>query len=267
MFGRAPKLTISAPSFRSTTSRDTWIHYLEGDLKEVLELVPQWVRGTAIEQVENQIAIGNTRQYTAIVDRSRTKAITQAERNVRVFFVSQVFARNLAKAKSIIEAAVRKLTTTQTGVLAGKWQWYLQRGGPQGSLQYIGPSIPSGLTLRPGDAMILAPEAGYAFFANYYASRKQAYVPREVARARKAAAAGLKPPRRRRPPRGFGFIAYAARRVRPEFQRIGVSVWPRYTTELSTVGHRAHVGIPMLVFVVSKRGPKIFTATGENLTG
>lgn len=244
---------ISAPALRVTRTAEQVTQFLEGDLRQVREQAAQWVRAVAAEQIARQIELGNSRQYTAVVDGSKGKAVEQAERTVRVYFVTAVLARNLAKARRVLEAAVRRILKTRTGLLASGWQWYVQRGGPSGSTTLLGESVPPGLELRPGDALILAPRASYAWFANYNASRLEAFVPREVARARRVIAGGGKPPRRRRPPRGFGFMAYAARAIRPELRRIGVSVWPRFTTALAPPGTHARRGVPILVLVVNKR--------------
>lgn len=243
---------ISSPTLRVTRSAERITQYLEADLKQVREQAPLWVRAVAAEQIAKQIQLGNSRQYTAVVDGSQGKAVDQANRNVRVYFVSAVLARNLTKARRTLEAAVRRILTTRTGLLATGWEWHLQRGGPSGSISLLGVSVPPNLALMPGDALILAPRARYAWFANYNASRLEAFVPREVARARKVIAGGGKPPRRRRPPRGFGFMAYAARSIRPELKRIGVSVFPRFTTLLAPAGTRARYGVPILVLVVNK---------------
>lgn len=246
-----PKL--SAPALRTTRAGEQVTQYLQGDLKEIREQAPLWVRAVAAEQIANQIRLGNSKQYTAVVDGSSSKAIDQAQQKVRVYFVTAVLARNLTKARRALEIAVRRILKTRTGLLATGWQWYHQRGGPAGAIALLGDSVPPGLELRAGDALILAPRASYAWFANYNASRIEAFVPREVARARRVIAGGGKPPRRRRPPRGFGFMAYAARSIRPELKRIGVSVWPRFTTQLAPAGTHARRGVPILVLVVNRR--------------
>lgn len=243
---------ISAPSLRVTRTGEQITQYLAGDLKEVQAQAPLWVRAVAAEQIANQIQLGNTRQYTAVVDGSAGRNVDQATRSVRVYFVSAVLARNLTKAQRVLEVAIRKILTTHTGLLATGWQWWVQRGGPSGSTTLLGDSVPPNLALMPGDALILAPRARYAWFANYNASRLEAFVPREVVRARKVIAGGGKPPRRRRPPRGFGFMAYAARSIRPELKKIGVSVFPRFTTALAPAGTHARFGVPVLVLVVNK---------------
>jgi hypothetical protein len=112
----------------------------------------------------------------------------------------------------------------------------------------LGENLPGDLQLRSGDALILAPKAAYAWFANYNAARAKSFVPTEVKRVQ----AG-KVSRRRRPPRGFGFMAYAARRMRTDLTKIGVSVWPRFSPLLAPSGTTAKFGVPILVFVVSAR--------------
>lgn len=221
-------------------------------MKEIREQAPLWVRAVAAEQIANQIRLGNSKQYTTNVDGVAGKPVDQAMRIARVYFVTTVLARNLEKARRVLETAIRKILKTRTGLLASGWQWYVQRGGPAGGAQLLGDAVPPGLELRPGDALILAPRAPYAWFANYNASRLEAFVPAEVRRARRVIAGGGKPPRRRRPPRGFGFMAYAARIIRPELKRIGVSVWPRFTTELAPSGTHARRGVPVLVLVVRR---------------
>lgn len=252
-------LRLNVPERRSTRSREQWVQYLSDDLSRCWDLVPKWVRGTATTQIANQISLGNSKQYTTFVDRSAGKPIQQAERNVRVYFVAAILARNLEKAKRVMEAAVRNSVKSRTGLLAGGWQWYLQRGGPSGSLQFLGPSVPSGLTLRVGDALILAPKVAYAFFADYYASRKQTF----TGAARRAREKGVIT-RRVKPKRGFGFVAYAARRLRPELRRIGVAVMPRYSTDttIGVQGKRAGYGIPMLVLLVTRRARMMQGASG-----
>lgn len=238
---------------RVTRTAEQLTQYLEGDLKQIREQAPLWVRAVATEQIANQIRLGNSRQYSTLVDGAQGKAVDQANRIARVYFVTAVLARNLTKARRVLEAAIRRILKTHTGLLASGWQWYVQRGGRSGSMQLLGEAVPPGLELRPGDALILAPRARYAWFANYNASRLEAFVPAEVRRARRIIAGGGKPPRRRRPPRGFGFMAYAARSIRPELKRIGVSVWPRFTTQLAPPGTRARQGVPILVLAVGRR--------------
>lgn len=244
---------LSAPTLRTTRSGEQVTQYLQGDLKEIRTQGPLWVRAVAAEQIANQIRLGNSPQYTTLVDGSAGKPVDQAIRIARVYFVTAVLARNLTKAKRVLETAVRKIMKTRTGLLATGWQWYHQRGGPNGTMALLGDTVAAGLELRPGDALILAPKASYAWFANYNASRLQAFVPRETARARRVIAGGGKPARRRRPPRGFGFMAYAARMLRPELRRIGVSVWPRFTTQLGPGSQHSRFGVPILVLVVNRR--------------
>lgn len=247
--------TISAPSLRVTRTAEQVTQYLQGDLEQILKQVPLWVRATAAEQIARQIQLGNSKQYTAVVDGSQGKPVDQAERKVRVYFVTAVLARNLEKVRRVLEAAIRKILKTHTGLLASGWQWHVQRGGKSGPIQLLGDALPPDLALRPGDALILAPKAPYAWFADYYAARVY-YAPkaqaRQIARARRAIAGGGKPPRQRRPARGFGFMAYAARSIRGELRRIGVGVVPRFTTQLGPQGVRSRYGVPILVLTIKK---------------
>jgi hypothetical protein len=241
---------ITSPTLRVTGSAETWIGFLKADLKQVQEQVPLWVRYTAIEKINEQLALGNSKQYTAVVDGSRTKAIMQAERRVVVYFVTTVLTRALNKAKPVLRRAIMRVSKRQTGLLADGWVWYLQRGGKHGPISFLGDSLPSSLELRPGEAVMLVPRAAYAWFVNYYASRKQSFVASE----RKVR---VKPSKRRRkrPPRGYGFMAYAARQLRSELKQIGFSVWPSFTPDTPPApgGVKARFGVPILVFVAKRQ--------------
>jgi hypothetical protein len=239
---------LSAPSLRETKSIEQVRQYFQGDLAQVRTAAQQWVQQTAAREIANQIQLGNSKQYTQTVDGSTSKPLSAATQKVVVIFATTLLARKLAQAQTILTAAILRVTKVHTGLLSSGWEWSVQRGGKNGQVQSLGPSIPNDLTLRTGDALILAPRAAYAWFANYNAARAQSFVPSEVKRQR----AG-KAPRRHRPPRGFGFMAYAARRLRADLSRIGVSVWPRFSTALAPNDTRAQFGVPILVFVVSKR--------------
>ena len=239
---------ITAPALRTTKSGEQMVQYLKTDIAQVAVSASLWVRQTAEREINNQIALGNSKQYVAIVDGSKGAPVNQAKQKVQVYFVTTLLARKLEQAKPVLMAAIRRVTNEHTGLLANGWTWYLQRGGKSGSTEQLGGSLPSDLQLRTGDALILAPAAPYAWFANYNASRAGAFVPTEIKKAR----AG-KVSRRKRPPRGFGFMAYAARRLRGDLTKIGVSVWPRFSTKLAPPGTRAKFGVPILVFVVSSR--------------
>jgi len=230
------------------TTGEQWVSYIKGDLKQVQAAAQQWVRDTAAREIQNQINLGNSKEYVAIVDGSRTKPVSQAEQRVVVFFVSAILARNLSKAKNVLRRAILRVSKRRTGLLSEGWVWAIQRGR-RGSVTLLGSELPAKLELRPGDALILGPRANYAWYVNYFASRKQAFVPAEVRRARK----GLKS-RRKRPPRGFGYLAYAARQLRSELRQIGVSVWPSFSTVWPPAGRMiTKYGAPMLVFRVSNR--------------
>ena len=239
---------LTAPSLRETKSFEQVRQYFRDDLAQVNQAAAQWVQQTAAREIANQLTLGNSKQYVQTVDGSQTKPLDQAQRKVQVIFALTLLARKLAQAQPILDAAIRRVTQVHTGLLTTGWEWYVQRGGKGGNTQRLGPTIPGDLTLATGDAMILAPRAPYAWFANYNAAREQAFVPAEIKRLRQG-----KVSRRHRPPRGFGFMAYAARRMRTDLSRIGVSVWPRFSTALQPSGTKAHFGVPVLVFVVSKR--------------
>lgn len=239
---------ITAPQLRVSKSAEQAIQYLKGDLQQVAASAALWVRQTTQRELDNQIALGNSKQYVAIVDGTKGKPISQATRKAQIYFVTTLLARKMEQAKPILTAAIRRVTKTHTGLLAEGWGWYIQRGGKGARAESLGDSLPSDLQLRAGDALILAPRAAYAWFANYNVARSEAFIPSEVKRAR----AGRGRPRKR-PPRGFGFLAYAARRIRPDLSKIGVSVWPRMSTALAPAGTVAKFGVPILVFVVSSR--------------
>ena len=239
---------LTAPALRVTTSAEQVKQYIQGDLAQIRLAAHQWLQETAAREIANQLALGNSKQYIQTVDGSQSKPLSQAEQKVTVVFALTLLARQLAQAQPILEAAIRRVTQVHTGLLSEGWEWSVQRGGKNGRVELLGPTIPNDLTLRPGDAMILAPRASYAWFANYNAARAQAFVPAEVKRQRAGKAV-----RRHRPPRGFGFMAYAARRLRPNLSRIGVAVWPRFSTAMAPAGTRARFGVPILVFTISSR--------------
>lgn len=238
---------ITAPSLRTTQKAEQMVSWLKGDLSQVSAAAAQWVRQTAQRELDNQIRLGNSKQYTSLVDGSRAKPISEADRKVQVFFVTAILARQLGRAKPVLVDAIRRSTRMHTGLLANGWGWYIQRGGKGTPATRVGVELPPDLSLRPGDALILAPTAAYAWFANYRVARHEGFVPTEVKRQRKTGHT------RRKPPRGFGFMAYAARQLRPELKRIGISVWPVFSTALEPPGTRAKFGVPILVFVVSSR--------------
>lgn len=239
---------ITAPALRVTRTGEQMTQYLAGDLEEIRKQAPLWVRATAAEQIANQIRLGNSPQYTAVVDGSKTRPIDQANQKVIVYFVTAVLARNLEKAKRVLEMAVRRILKTRTGLLATGWVWYVQRGGKTGPMELVGDAVPAGLELRPGDALILVPKAPYAFFADYNAARLGTFVPKQRVRR-----GGVRPARQKRPPRGFGFMAYAAKAIRPELRRIGVSVVPSLTTQLAPAGTHARRGVPILILAISRK--------------
>lgn len=239
---------LTAPALRVTRNREEFRAYLRGDLDQVRAAASQWVRQTSERELKHQIELGNSKQYLAVVDGSRVKPISQALQRVQIFFVTTILARNLGRAKNVLAAAIRRATHTHTGLLADGWEWYQQTGGKAGPVRRLGATLPPDLALHAGDGLILAPAARYAWFGNYYTARHQTFVPSEVKRKR----AG-KVVRRRKPARGFGFMAYAARQLRPELSKAGVSVWANTSTALAPPGTRSRFGVPILVFVVSAR--------------
>jgi hypothetical protein len=216
-------------------------------LQQVIAAAHAWVPQKTALEIRNQIALGNSKQFTSIVDGSRAKPIAEAKVKTQTFFVTTILAKQLERAKPVLVAAIRRATTEHSGLLAGGWSWFLQSGGKSGPVSRLGETLPGDLTLRAGDALILAPSARYAWFANYHAARRETFVPAEVRRAR--AGKG----NRRKPPRGFGFMAYAARQLRAPLKNIGVSVWPVNSTTLAPSGTVSRFGVPILVFVVTSR--------------
>ena len=59
---------ISAPALRVTRTGEQMTQFVRGDLEEIRKQAPAWVRATAAEQIAKQIQLGNSRQYTAVVD-------------------------------------------------------------------------------------------------------------------------------------------------------------------------------------------------------
>lgn len=239
---------ITAPSVRTTTTSEQWVSYLKGDLKQVQNQARQWLVGTALEQVERQIQLGNSKQFTAVVDGSRSKPIVNAERRVVVYFVGAVLARNLQKAQDVLRRAILRVSKRRTGKLSNGWTWFLQRGGKGKALTRLGAVLPASLNLQGGDAVILAPRANYAWFVEYFGRRKAPFVPTELKKTKRKS-------RRKRPPRGTGYTAYAARQLRSELRQVGVSVWAVYSKKppAAPFGTVSKYGVPILVFRVSKR--------------
>lgn len=239
---------ITAPSLRVTTSAETMLSYLKGDLKQVEKQAALWVQLTAKEQIANQLALGNSKEYVAIVDGSKSKPISEAQRRVVVYFVTAVLARSLFRAKDVLRRAILRVSQRRTGLLSEGWVWMLQRG-KGAPFQLLGATLPSTLVLLPGDAVILVPRAAYAWFVNYYAARKESFVPSE---RKKGAKVSKK--RKGKKPRGFGFMAYAARQLRPSLKAIGISVWPTVVEDGSLpLPQGFGPGVPVLSFVVSRR--------------
>ena len=175
---------LTAPSLRETKSFEQVRQYFRDDLAQVNQAAAQWVQQTAAREIANQLTLGNSKQYVQTVDGSQTKPLDQAQRKVQVIFALTLLARKLAQAQPILTAAIRRVTQVHSGLLTTGWEWYVQRGGKGGNTQRLGPTIPGDLTLATGDAMILAPRAPYAWFANYNAAREQAFVPAEIKRLR-----------------------------------------------------------------------------------
>jgi hypothetical protein len=241
---------VIAPAYRETKSGKTWTETLRGDLKQVAQQAPLWVRAKTIEGIRGQHAAGNSKQFTAIVDGSKTKPIQQAMWKVHVYFVSAVLTRTLGRAKDVLRKAIERGTKRHTGVLSDRWSWYLQQGGKKGTLTYLGESLPGDLSIRATDRLILAPRAEYAWFANYYALHSRAIVkkyrkPRKDKSGQKFADgrdAGMA--------KSMGFMQLAARQLRPELKRINFTVFCSWTKESPPAPNKFHSekGIPILVF-------------------
>ena len=163
---------ITAPSLRVTSSGEQFTSYLRGDLKQVREQAQLWLRLTAREQIENQLRLGNSKDYRMVVDGNDHKPLSEAKQKVVVYFVTAVLARNMLRAKEILRKAILRVSERRTGLLSEGWVWAFQKER-KAPFQLLGSTLPKQLELRQGNALILVPRAGYAFFVNYYASQAQ----------------------------------------------------------------------------------------------
>jgi hypothetical protein len=253
-----PKLT--APPFRETTSAKTWTSYLKGDLKEVIAQAAVWVQTKTVEVIKEQHDLGNSKQFIAVVDGSKSKPINQAQRKVVVYFVSAVLTRYLSGAKEMLQKNILRSTMRRTGLLADGWTWYLQVGGKGGSLTSVGGSLPTNIRIRAGDALILAPTAKYAWFGNAAAVRGsiQRKLRRRDAEERKFQMTGKR--RSGKPignnPGGEGFMAKTAKQLRPQLKRVGFRVTAGFTKNAppgpSSGWPSTRRGIPILIFYASR---------------
>lgn len=226
----------------------------------MIQQAPVWVQTKSPEEISNQHALGNSKQFTAVVDGSQSKAISQAQRKVVVYFVSAVLTRALAGAKDRLKKNILSSTTRRTGLLADGWTWFLQSGGQGGNLTPVGDSLPTNLRIRGGDALILAPGAGYAWFGNSAAVRghKQKKLRRREKEEAKFALTGKR--RRGRPisanPKGVGFMGKTATQLRAELKKVGFNVAASFA-KVSPPGpsggwNSTTRGVPILVFWASR---------------
>jgi hypothetical protein len=226
-----PKL--KAPPFRSTTSADTWTSYLKGDLREVVAQARLWVRVKTKEVIEEQIRQGNSEQHVTYVDGNKSKSIDEAQKKTDTYFVAATLTHGLGKAKEILARNILRFTNKRSGRLANDWTWFFREGGKGGTFRALGDSLPTDMSLRTGDVIILAPRAGYAWFANHYA--KVGHTGQWFARKAKAEAKFKATGKRSRgrpmgdKPSGMGFMAATAKQLRPELKRIGIIVTAGFT--------------------------------------
>lgn len=223
---------IQAPAFRETKDRKTWTGYLRSDLEQVKANALEWQRTKPVEEIANQVALGNSKEYTTVVDGSRTKPISQSTRRVDVYFISAVLTRTLGRAKDILARAILRTSKRHTGLLSQGWVWYRQTGGKGGTLDLIGETLPTDLRIKRGTSLILAPQANYAWFANYYAKRDHGFKTKRRKRVAMMANGRQAPA-----PNSVGFMAYAAKRLRPDLKKIGFSVFVIFTAEVPPSPH------------------------------
>ena len=248
-----PKLT--APPFRETTNRKTWTEYLRGDIKQVADQAAAWVQAKTIEEIKRQHELGNSKQFTAVVDGSTTKAIERAERRVVVYFVSAILTRTLGRAKEVLQHNILRFTRNHPDLVEG-WTWFLRTGGKAGTIKAIGQTLPTNIRLNAGDALILAPTTKYAWFVNSAAVRHD--VSKKIDR-RAREDARFKATGKRRggralsaTPGGKGFMAATSAQLRADLKRVGFTVWASTTFRAPpgpSAGWRSTKrGVPILIF-------------------
>jgi hypothetical protein len=244
---------LTAPAFRETTNGKEWVQMIRGDLKQVQAQLPLWVRSKTVEVIKQQHKLGNSEHYTAVVDGNKSKPIAQAERKVVVYFVTAVLTRSLGRAKDVLRKAILRVTERRTGALSEGWTWFILQGGKRGTLRRLGDTLPTDLTVKSTDVLILAPRAGYAWFANYRARHSAEFI-LKARRPRKNSGthADGRPAGQAR---AIGFMAYAAKQLRPELKAINFRVQASWTVSMPpgpAMGWRSRRGVPILVFKASR---------------
>lgn len=259
-----PKL--KAPPFRMTTNAATWTQYLKGDLREVLAQTRVWVRVKTREAIEDEIRKGNSKQFVMYVDGNKNKSLEEAERKTDTRFLATALTHGLQRAMEVLSRNILRYTTKRSGRLSSDWTWFLRQGGKTGTFRVLGDSLPSNLTLRTGDVIILGPRAGYAWFANTYA--KKGHVASWHARKAKADMDFVLTGKRKRgrpmgtKANGMGFMGLTAKQLRPELKKIGIIVTAGFTKRRPpgpgniTRPKQGHprIGFPILQFRMQKLG-------------
>jgi hypothetical protein len=233
---------------------------MQGDINAVLRQSKMWLRAKTAEEIKRQIDLGNTPNFTAVVDGSKAKDIQKADQKVVVYFVSQVLTRTLNRAKDVVQKMVLKYTTKRTGLLSEGWTWYAQSGGKKGPVKWVGDTLPSNLQIGRGQYLILAPRAEYAWFANYFSKHQHQKDLAWNATKRDIKILAGKAKRGRgkltsHNPRSLGFVGQAARTLDRDLKRIGFRVHASVTKNSppSPAGFVSEHGVPMLVFF-ARRG-------------
>ncbi|SCK49005.1 hypothetical protein VAR608DRAFT_4870 [Variovorax sp. HW608] len=162
------------------------------------------LRKDTVDTVAQQIRLENPPE-AAVVDNTRGKPILQAVRRTAVNFGSAVRAAALNVLKAELQRAIEQSTIRRSGDLANmnNWEWVYVRDGRRQPLPIMGTS---GITMRPGDFIVLRPRVPYASIVNL-----------RVANGSRALTLRKTRQRAERPTKAnqrLGFLAFAARRAK-----------------------------------------------------